>query len=519
MNLFLLRTLAHNELRLRMRRLSTMVVLLALIGITWAMIPDIASGMTLISIGGARVRYTSATLAFGSAALITLLFGLGGFYLIRGRIAEDVRSGAGGVIGASAVGNGEFLLGRWLGAVAYLCALIVVFMLTMLVCHLLRGEGPIELLVYLQTYAVVLLPMVFFVASCALLFDSVPWLMGKGGDFLYFVLWMVQLSAMSQFDKLGGKLSLVSAFDFTGMSLAMYQMQQVWHTTGVSVGVSTYNTALAPLTMAPWMWDAPVVGLRVLSAALALLPLGAAALLFHRFSPDRVKAARGAARRTPLAMFNQWLQPLTRLTGPVLRLAAHLPQWPGQVLADIALTFASAPVAIVALAATLVASVALPLAQMKGVLVVVVGVWGVLMSDMSTRDHQADTGALTGAVGGGITRRYLRQLGASIGLGLLFMGVVALRLVGSAPLLACAVIVGIVMLSALASLMGRCTSTPRTFMSLFLFGLYVAINVHNLAILDAVGFNGVANTSSMLAHLAIGLVAAAAGFAWNQRRA
>ena len=54
------------------------------------------------------------------------------------------------------------------------------FMLTMLALHALRGDGPPEPLVYLQTHALLLLPMVFFAAGCAILFDSWAPLMGKG---------------------------------------------------------------------------------------------------------------------------------------------------------------------------------------------------------------------------------------------------------------------------------------------------------------------------------------------------
>ena len=176
---YVLKTLALNEVRLRMRRLSTIVALLAVVAISWAMIADPAGGDALIVVDKARVLYTSSALALGSSTLASMLFGLGGFYLVRGRIAEDMRSGAGSVIGATPVGNALFLAGRWLGAVAYLGLLLLAFMGTIMVCHALRGDGPIEPLVYLSTYCLILLPMIFFAASCAILFDSWAPLMGK----------------------------------------------------------------------------------------------------------------------------------------------------------------------------------------------------------------------------------------------------------------------------------------------------------------------------------------------------
>ena len=54
----------------------------------------------------------SSALALGGAIFTSILIGLVGFYLVRGRMAEDFHSGIGGVIAATQVGNAQFLLGR-----------------------------------------------------------------------------------------------------------------------------------------------------------------------------------------------------------------------------------------------------------------------------------------------------------------------------------------------------------------------------------------------------------------------
>ena len=64
--------------------------------------------------------------------------------------------------------------------------MLLVFLATMLVLHMLRVEGPVQLGVYLWTLALVLLPTVLLAAATALLFDSWAPLTGKGGDVLYF---------------------------------------------------------------------------------------------------------------------------------------------------------------------------------------------------------------------------------------------------------------------------------------------------------------------------------------------
>lgn len=516
---YLIKTLAMNEMRLRMRRASTIVALLAIVVISWAMLEDPAGGHALIVVADARVLYTSSALALGSAAMASMLFSLGGFYLVRGRIAEDIRTGAGSVIGATPVDNALFLTGRWLGAVAYLVLLMLAAMATMLVCHALRGDGPIQPLVYLSTYCLILLPAIFFVASCAILFDSWAPLMGKGGDVLFFFVWMAQLSMMAIMQTTGALGSPWTVGDFTGLAATMSTLAGHFDINHTSLGGgSPFDPARAPLLLPEVPWTPQVVLMRFASALLAPLPLLAAVLVFHRFSPDKVKVSNSRQRRSPLAMLDGWLRPLSRLVQPLFALAARLPRWCGQALADVALTLAASPSAIAALLVAAGASALVDVRQLGPVLMACVAAWGILVSDMSTRDYQAGVEDMTGAVAGGSTHRYLRQFGAAAVLGWMFMGVAALRYAMHQPIRAAAVAAGIFALAALASLLGRCSRTPRTFLALFLFGLYVAFQAVKVPMVDAVGFNGAANMQSVLAYLAIGMAALAGGYVWNWSR-
>ncbi|UUZ47233.1 hypothetical protein LP420_27770 [Massilia sp. B-10] len=262
--------------------------------------------------------YTSSALAIGSASLGSILFSLGGFYLLRGRMSEDIRSGIGSVIGATQVGNWPFLLGRWLGGVAYLCALILGFMLTIMALHLLRGDGPIEPLIYLQNYVLMLVPMVLFTASVAMLFDSWSPLMGKGGDVLFFFLWAGQLGMVGATQE-NGFIALVELFDFNGMGASMLGVTQGLGTTHVALGGGDFDAALAPVLLPNALWRVDVVLVRCATSAIALLPAVLAALLFHRFSPDRVKVSRASKRRTPLEVINTLFKPLARLATPLFR--------------------------------------------------------------------------------------------------------------------------------------------------------------------------------------------------------
>jgi hypothetical protein len=517
-----IKALALNEVRLRLRRTSTLVTLGVVIFLSWLIIADPASGSALIVVDGARVLYTSSALAVGSATFGCLLFGLGGFYLARGRVAEDIRSGTGSVIGATPVSNALFVFSRWLGSVAYLWALILVFMLTIMVLHAVRGDGPIEPLVYLQNYVLTLFPMVIFTASCAALFDNWAPLMGKRGDVLFFFVWAMQLGlVMPTVDKtlVGGAIPLIELLDFNGMGSTMLVVTEAVQSKHVALGGGDFKAALAPVRMGSDLWSAKLVGMRAVSAMLALLPLLLSVALFHRFSPDRVKVAIARKRRSPLAVINTLLRPLSRLVTPMFRVAAAIPGMPGQVVGDIALTLVTSPTALVALAASLVASLAVPLAGLNAVLLASLAFWGVLVSDISTRDFSASTEDMTGAVRGGVSARFVRQYAATALLGLAFCGVVALRWSALDPVRALAVLSGVLSLSALATMFGRCSRSASLFMALFLFWCYLEMNRPKMALLDAAGFDGAANIHSVMMWTLAGAAALAMGYAWNRRAA
>lgn len=514
-----LKALALNEVRLRMRRTSTLVALLTVAIVSWMMIGDPASGNTVLAIKHARVLYTSEVLAIGSASLASLLLGLGGFFLVRGRMAEDVRSGAGGVIGCTPVGSTVFLIGRWIGGVAYLSGLLVAFMCTILALHAVRGHGPLQVFVYLQYYALLMGPMILLAVSCAVLFDSWAPLMGKAGDVLYVVIWCSQMGIMIAATSGEETASIFALFDFSGLATCMMLIKQGVSTGEVALGGATFNPALAPIHLTTAVWTWPLIGMRLGAAALALLPLLPAFALFHRFSPDQVKLSKSAPRRSPLAVADALLRPLAKLVRPLFGLAAALPGPGGRIVADVALTFAASPTAIFALLVSVAAAALAPSQGLGVVLGVSLAAWGILVCDISTRDYSADTEGLTGAAPGGAIERYTRQFGATALLGMLFMGVVALRWAGDQPVRASAVVAGVVCLSALATLFGRCARTSRLFLALFLFALYVAANVTDIALLDMVGFQGSANLKSVLTYTTVGLAALAGGYAWNRRQA
>ncbi|MCX7220064.1 MAG: hypothetical protein NTY70_14330 [Burkholderiales bacterium] len=520
LHLHLLLSLVQLELRLRLRRLSTVLVLLLVAAGTWAMILDPKTGAAMMVVNGTRTAYNSAALALGSATLSAMLLGFVGFYLVRGRVREDLRQGLASVIASTPVSSAWFLLGRWLGNVAYLSLIGGVVMLTIMLKQALIGVGAIQPLLYLQTYALMLLPLIFFCSSCALLFDSFVPLMGKFGDLLYFIVWCVVLVAQGEAGRaISTDGSAIMLFDFLGMSSIMLILLHHFGTTAIALGGGPFNPAMTPLLLPDALWWSLPIYYRLACGAVALTPLVPALLLFHRYSADKLKPSLSSGRRSPLQWLNQALRPLAALARPVFALATRVPGLGGQLIAELALSLASAPAAILALLLLPLLALAAPAASLSGLMLAATLVWLLWIADIASRDYQADTEQLVHASNGGAPSRYLRHLATPILLGWLLLLPIGLALFAHQPISLLALLVGICALSAGATVLGRSTGSARSFLALSLFWLYVATNAHDVAWIDLLGFNGAADSTSITQHALITLALLVAGYAHTIRRA
>ncbi|MGW8394156.1 hypothetical protein [Pseudoduganella sp. HUAS MS19] len=515
MNTQALRILALNEVRLRLRRLSTLVVLLAVVALCWIAIADPADGVTMMVVDQKRVLYTSQALAFGSAHVAGLLLGLAGFYLVRGRVADDLQSGMGAVIAATGASNALLVFGRWLGGVAYLMLFVLAYLGSTLALHALRGEGPVQLLVYLQTYTLMLLPVISYVAACAVLFDNIGPLLGKRGDVLFFFLWCMQFGALAGVTEHPGVLWPMF-FDFSGLSVAVTSLREHFETTHLSLGRNGFDPAGAAMVLPARLWTLQAWAIRATTLALSLLLLLPATLFFHRYSPDRVRPRSARGRRLS-ALADRVLHPVAVAVRPLPRLAMRVPGFAGEVLAEVALVLSMAPAAALALAAGTVAAALVAPDVLPGVMTAGVACWGVIVCGIAPRDWQNGADAMTGALPGGMVRRYLRQWTASLVLGLP-LAVVALRWSLDEPVRAAAALAGVLALAAAASLLGGLTRGARLFLALFLFTWYIALNAPKEAALDLVGFNGSASVGSAAAWALAGSLAWAAGYAHSRWR-
>jgi hypothetical protein len=297
--------IAIAEVRIRSRRVSTLVVLLAIIAISWLMVPDPASGMTMMAINDARVIYDSQCLALAGSTLMSTLLSLAGFYLVRGVSAA---------LACAPISNLHFLIDRWLGALAYLALLAGLCMVSLFALHAVRSDSPILLHIYLEHFVLILAPEIVLVASLAILFEAWSPLMGKVGDVLYFMLWAVTLGLSGSVGShVTASVPLALWSDFSGLGTVIYGLHHLVHTTRISIGVASFDAGLAPVQIAGNFWTISMLLMRLICAVVALLPLALAQLLFHRFSPDRISSRLFRSHRSLLTILNGVLVPIARL--------------------------------------------------------------------------------------------------------------------------------------------------------------------------------------------------------------
>ena len=497
------------DLLVRFRRPSTLVVFLLLSAFAYLWIPAPSTGRALIQIDGHRALMNSGAIGMGTASLGMIFVGLFGFYVISNAIRRDVISRCGFVVASTPMRSGEYLLGKFFGNLAFLITFLTGFMLSSMVMLMVRGEAPLEPLVFIRQYLLLTPAAIIFVSAVAVLFESIPWLAGKLGDVLYFFLFMAALSVVITDLATSGGMAWGRYFDFSGFGFMIDQMQRTLQTDSVSIGSSAFDPTKPPivfdgLTLTP-EWVAPRIGSLLLP--LALLPL--AVLFFHRFDPVRVKTASDKGRRNWIGRVQMLLKPLSRrVTGMMMR-PARGHSLGAAIWADAVLTLTLFPLALVAFVACVIASITA--AQPANAQPFVFLALGIIVSDVATRDRRAGTIPLI------YSAQRLREnlvwwkLGSTIVLALLFCAVPLLLTVSLGLFRFITLLGAILFVAASATALGVISGNAKAFLVAFLTFWYVVVNDRGASPrLDFAGFYGSATTQTLLVYATLALVAIAA---------
>jgi hypothetical protein len=488
-------TIAGTDVRMRLARGSTVVVLVALCILAYVLVPDLSTGRTLMQVNGHRALYNSATIALATSSLCAVLLGFAGFYLTSNTLRRDVESRTGFVIASTRVRNIEYLVGKWLGSAAFLGLIVLVYVLNVMAMQLLRGEAPVEPLTYLAMFAAVVGPVVIVVSAIALMFECVRPLSGRLGDVLYFFLWATLLSAPAV-STVSSQSGAVSHVDVFGMSFLINatteQATADFHAhPEVSIGSSHFDPAKEPWRFNGVVWTGRIVESRFTSALLAIPALLIAWLAFARFDPARLKGGAAGSRSSvrgrlavPLASVLRVLRPAT-WGGPGLLRGA---------LGEIALTIMLRPLVFLAIVAAAVAGALAPSATLRSAVIPIVFVALVAtLAEIPTRDRVARVDGIRNGIAGVRTASIYAKLLAALGLSVAFLLLPLIRVATSSPADALSMLIGGWLFAAAGVGLGALSRTPKLFAGIALLFLYVVVSSAHAPEFDFAGWNGAAD--------------------------
>jgi hypothetical protein len=504
--------LVRADFCIRMRRPSTVVVFLLLGFSAYLWVPDPGSGRALLVIDGHRALLNSAAVGMATASLGSIFIGLIGFYVVSNALRRDVESRCGTVIAGTEVGSGEYLVGKTLGNIAFLATFMSGFMLISMAMVLVRGEAPLEPLVFMRQYVLLVPGAIVMAAVVAIVFESIPGLSGRFGDVAYFFLWLGLLlpGAILAQGGAGASPTMAAYLDPSAFGFMIARLTSILGTNQVSIGATGFDTGASTIVFSglslPRGWILPRLS-SILSPFLLLLP---AVAFFHRFDPARTGRITSRAHWSLFSRVQKVLKPVT---SRLVRMLRGRPGKNGATLLstarrDAALTLELFPAAVLALSVLwIVALVQSTATMMRGLMPVLFVVLTVVVADVPCRERRSGTLNLIASCPG-LDRAFVRwKMLSTLLVAGIFAAVGILKAAWTAPGSLAALLVGLALVSAASTFLGVMSSNPKTFIVVFLSFWYVVVNdAGRTSGLDFAGFYSAATPSVVIGYALLAVV-------------
>jgi hypothetical protein len=477
------------------------VVFLLLSAFAYLWIPAPSTGRALIQINGHRAIYNSGAIGMGTASLGMMFVGLFGYYVISNAIRRDVVSRCGIIMASTPMRSSEYLLGKFIGNLAFLVTFLAGFMLSSMAMLLVRGEAPFEPLVFVGQYLLLTPAAIIFVSAVAVLFESIRFLSGKVGDVFYFFFFMSFMGVAIGDQVSGGQMNWARCFDFSGFGFMVDQMTRTLQTTEMSIGSSAFDPTKEPILFPGLRMQPEWIVPRIVSMLLPLAFLPLAGFFFHRFDPVRTKAAADKSHRNWIGRFQRLLKPLSRRVVSLLMRVSRGGSLFSAIVADAVLTLTLFPLVLLAFVGISVGSVVAPL---SGLMPIAFAVVAIAISDLTTRDRRAGTKPILFGAPGLRERFVVWKLGSGFLLALLLLAGPLLRTAGHGATPFVFLLVGIALIVTLATALGVISGNPKTFIVIFLSFWYIVVNDKGASpMLDFAGFYGSGTAATMALYGAI----------------
>ncbi len=283
--------LARADFLERVRRYSFLVLL----GLALFLVYQTAIGNLNLSLGQYRGVFNSAWVGAMMSLIANFFIGWFGFYIVKGSIARDRETGVGQIMATTPLTRPLYLLGKWLSNFAVLIAMFtVVAVAGILIVQLWKGESnELNLIVFLQPFFFMVLPLMALVAALAVLFETIPFLQGGFGNVVYFIAFIMLVPLFLENDTL----NKYSAFEPIGISFMSQDMGKAVgavypdYNGGFTLGDSGAEES-GTFVWNGIHWTPDIIFARFSLFVLAILLTVFASIFFDRFDPSRSKPRR-----------------------------------------------------------------------------------------------------------------------------------------------------------------------------------------------------------------------------------
>ncbi len=271
----------------RVRHNSFLVTLGLMVVAGYFFVPPADARYATMNLGDYRGVYNSAWIGMMNALLTLIFLSLFGFYLVKNAIERDHRSGVGQIIATTPLHKTLYLLGKLLSNVCVLMAMAGVIAIAALAMQIIRAEDAhIDLWRLWSPTLLIMLPCAFLVSGLAIFFETIPWLRGGFGNFVYFWLWATLFYLID------------IGIDVFGLMIPQASIQRAAQNTypdailGYSLGFNFLENGIQTFRWEGIDWNAAILLERLLFASIGIGLTLLASLIFPRFDPAHERTHR-----------------------------------------------------------------------------------------------------------------------------------------------------------------------------------------------------------------------------------
>ncbi len=183
------------DLRQRTRSPRFWIVALAVTIAGWWCLPPLDAGYMIVAVGDHHRGYYSSAWIGMVLAMVSLLWGLVGFYLVRGTVQRDFDTRVWQLLGTTSMRRSAYLVAKWASHVAVMGGLVLATLVVGLVAQQVRAEDRhVDLWELVKPSLFIALPTLAVSAALAIWFDVIPALRRTAGNIVFFFVWVLLLT-------------------------------------------------------------------------------------------------------------------------------------------------------------------------------------------------------------------------------------------------------------------------------------------------------------------------------------